>query len=93
MGMLTESIKMIILYHSLRRERFYALSRWNKIANSLFDPFLPGATKGEVKMKRIRSAISCMLIMMLLFVFAGSTFAVNERNEPQPFSGSYDVLA
>lgn len=44
-------------------------------------------------MKRIRSAISCMLIMMLLFVFAGSTFAVNERNEPQPFSGSYDVLA
>lgn len=43
-------------------------------------------------MKRIRSAISCVLSMMLLFVFAGSTFAVNERNEPQPFSDSYDAL-
>lgn len=44
-------------------------------------------------MKRIRSAISCVLSMMLLFVFAGSAFVANEQNEPQPFSGSYDVLA
>lgn len=43
-------------------------------------------------MKRIRSAISCVLIMMLLFVFAGSTFAANERNEPLPFSDAYDAL-
>lgn len=30
--------------------------------------------------------------MMLLFVFAGSTFAANGRNEPQPFSDAYDAL-